>query len=120
MDDTRKLKGLKSQISGLKQDASVIKSEIGDKKKLLKLKSEQIVKKQQEINKLEHNGNIKVSEHAMLRYLERVKGIDLHEIEKEIITEDIVKWVEMLGGNGSYPNKNFSIKMKNGIVTTIY
>ncbi|MEW6732137.1 MAG: hypothetical protein AB1489_12485 [Acidobacteriota bacterium] len=47
-----------------------------------------------------------VSEHALLRYLERVKGIDLHAIKREILTEQIVAAINQVGsckisnGNG--------------------
>ena len=120
MDETRKIKALKSQLSTLKQDASALSSEIRDKQIQLKVKTQQIRKKEEEINKLEFNGNIRVTEHAMLRYLERVKGIDLDKLEKEIITEEVINMVKVLGGNGSYPNNGVSLKMKNGTITTIY
>lgn len=46
-----------------------------------------------------------VSEHALLRYLERVKGIDMLAIKQEILTEKVVAAINQFGsckiGNGS-------------------
>lgn len=39
---------------------------------------------------------IVITEHAMLRYLERVKGIDLDEIKIEILTEGLVDKINTL------------------------
>lgn len=49
-----------------------------------------------------------VSEHAILRYLERVKGLDLDSIIKEITQSEIFKSGDKSGLN------SFQIKTKNG------
>ena len=43
----------------------------------------------EEIKKLKEGNKIIVSEHAMLRYIERVLGIDLKEIERRILTDEV-------------------------------
>ena len=35
--------------------------------------------------KLNNSENLKVSEHAIVRYFERVKGFDIEQVEKEIL-----------------------------------
>ncbi len=46
------------------------------------------------------------TDHAILRYLERVQGLDLDEIRKEMITDSLKKQVEVLGGTGKFPGPN--------------
>lgn len=60
-----------------------------------------------------------VSEHAILRYLERIGGLDLEEIKNKILTTEIKNIISTLGGNGTYPNEGFKVIMKDNIVTTI-
>jgi hypothetical protein len=48
-----------------------------------------------------------------------VQGIKTEDIEKQILSENVLKLVEQLGGSGSYPNENFNVVMKNFTVTTI-
>lgn len=60
------------------------------------------------------------SQHAFVRYFERVKGIDIQQVEKDIITDDIKNMVETLGGTGEFPHKEgFILVMKDKIITTI-
>lgn len=59
-----------------------------------------------------------VSEHALVRYFERVKGYDLEQINKEILTEPVKALIKKLG-NGVYPVNGFKIKVQNGCVVTV-
>lgn len=78
-----------------------------------------IRKKQTPRGKEEKKQEITISDHAMVRYLERVKGIDIEEIRKEILTENVLDLIKTLGDNGSYPNKNFKLVVRNKNVVTI-
>jgi hypothetical protein len=62
---------------------------------------------------------LKVTEHAIIRYLERVKGLDIEEIEKEILTDSLKDMVTNLGNTGTFPGNGFRILMKDGTITTI-
>jgi len=79
----------------------------------------QLQKYNDEIKQLSSSQNkFIVSEHALLRYLQRVYELDLSKIEKEILTpETQLKIAEF--GNGTYPGEGFSIKVVDGIVVTI-
>jgi predicted nuclease with TOPRIM domain len=59
-----------------------------------------------------------VSEHAIIRYIERVQGLDLKEIRNEILTDKIKKQYSTVG-NGTFPNDNFNVIIKNGTVVTV-
>lgn len=76
-------------------------------------------KLQKEVDRIKTNGNIKVSEHAMLRYIERVKGINLDALENEIVTDKLKTMVDSLGGSGKFPIDECTVVMNNHIIVTI-
>lgn len=119
MSDIRKIKQLQSQLSKMIDGLEVLKLEVANKQRELSLKQHAIQDLKEKIDSLDNNNNIKISEHAILRYLERVKNIDLTEIQNEILTSDVLSLIEKLGGSGKYPNKDFQVVMKDYTVTTI-
>ena len=120
MKEVRKIKRLKSQLKEMEGDADALKIEVANKQREYSFKMNAIKDIKSKIDDLEKKDNkIKVSEHAILRYLERVKGVDISEIEKEILSDDVVELVDKLGGSGGYPNKNFKVLMKDYTVTTV-
>lgn len=64
---------------------------------------------------------MRLSEHAILRYFERVVGIDTDAIKPLIFTEDMMELIETLGGEkGKYPHKDgFMVVIKDNVVVTI-
>lgn len=119
MRDVRKVKALQSQLKNMISDSEILKIELSNKQKDYTLKLSNIKKLKQEIDKLNSSTELNVSEHAIVRYFERVKGFDIEEIKKEILTKQIISQVEVLGGTGKYPNQDFSVVMKEFTVTTI-
>jgi hypothetical protein len=71
------------------------------------------------MDKLNGKENLKVSEHAIVRYFERVLGSDIGLIEKKILTDEVVALVEKLGGTGTFNCDGFSVVIKNYTVVTI-
>lgn len=59
-----------------------------------------------------------VSEHALLRYIERVLKIDIKQIVENILTKSLIKNHSELG-NGTYPNGDYKAVIKNGVVISI-
>lgn len=119
MKDTRKIKQLRSEINTLSIDCGKIFRETESKKTELREKNQRKRELQAELDKLTNKKTIRVSEHALLRYLERVKDINLEEIEAEIISEEVQAMVDTLGGNGNYPCRNYKVCLKNFVVTTV-
>jgi chromosome segregation ATPase len=113
------LKALQTKLSQLKSKYEIVKSEIESKQKEAGNIKKEMTDLKSRIDGFNENKQPIVSEHAILRYLERVKGLDIKAIEKEILTDDILKLIETLGPNGVYPNNGFKIKMKNNVVITI-
>lgn len=95
-------------------------TDLQTKKKLIAKKVYRFKKLQAEISALDSNNELKVSDHAMLRYLERVLEIDLKQIEKYILSDNLVNMINKLGNSGKFPHENgFQVVLKNNIVTTI-
>jgi hypothetical protein len=66
---------------------------------------------------------IVVSEHAILRYLERVAGVNLDEVREKILSPSVRKYIDELGSgkfpqNGSETGK-YRVVVKNRVVTTV-
>jgi chromosome segregation ATPase len=118
MDETRKLKQLQSRLTGHKSDLEILKMDVKNKQREINEKQRAIrdIKNQLEI--INQQG-LKVSEHAILRYFERVKGYNIEEIEKEILSNDLLDLTEKLGGNGAFPFKEHQLVLKNNTVVTI-
>lgn len=119
MKDARKLKGLVSQLKKMEGDAEALKIEVQNKQREYSSKLRAIETIKEQINKLEKQNGVIVTEHAILRYLERVKGINLADISKEILTDEIKKFVAVIGGNGTYPNNGFSVKIVDYKIVTV-
>ena len=115
----RIIKGLKSQIKKLEGEAESIKIEVSNKQREYNAKLNQAKNIQEELDKLDNDKTLRVTEHAIVRYLERVKGVNISEIEKEILNSDVLKMVNTLGGTGGYPTNGFKVLIKDYTVTTI-
>jgi hypothetical protein len=119
INDTRKIKQLRTQLLKTTSDADVLKIELGRKTKEYQQKLDSVKMLKAEITKASKTTTLKVSDHAIIRYFERVKGYDISEVEKEILSDKIKQMIETLGGNGTYPNDDYSIVMRDYTVTTI-
>lgn len=119
MDKARELKRLKTEEKLLMVELGQKRAIISGAQKDINTITEKMdeIKKQQKA--IEEQSAIVVTEHAMLRYLERVKGIDLAAIQKEIVSDQIRMQVQVLGGSGQYPNNGFAVVMKNYKVVTV-
>ena len=60
-----------------------------------------------------------VTEHAMLRYFERILGYDLKKIETEIATKQVRDSVSAFGDGTYEVNGKFTVRVKDGRVATI-
>lgn len=59
-----------------------------------------------------------LSEHAILRYLERIKEINISEVKEEIMTDKIKQQISTIG-NGRIPVGDFVLVIRNNVVVTI-
>lgn len=117
--EIQKLKGLESQLRKIEGELESLKIETSNKQKEYQQKLNIANKIKEEIKKLKDSKESRVSEHAIVRYFERVKGFNIEDIQKEILSDSIINLAEQLGGNGTYPNNGYSVVMKDFTVTTI-
>lgn len=117
MKDT--LKSLELLRKNIVSQITNIKLEISGKNKELTLKEKELKIIEDKIANL-NLVNPVISEHAYLRYFERVLGYDLEEISKIILSEKVINLKDKLGNSGEYPNENgFKVVFKDNRVTTI-
>lgn len=118
--DSTTLKGLETKYKSIETKRNLVIKEIDEKQsEASKLRKEMGQIKQQMDNlKSKAEGNIVVSEHAMLRYIERVLGINLDELQQKILSDSEAKIVSAMG-NCTYPRDGFKIKIQNGTVVTV-
>lgn len=81
-------------------------------------KSKQIIKDLETKIKKELNSSVVISEHAILRYLERVKGIDLEEIKQELLDEKTYNMIDF-AKSCRVKKSGYDIIAKNNVIVTI-
>jgi len=117
------LKELETQVSKLRGEIQGLEFNITSNQLELKNKTERINELRRQMSKFTNPKTLQVSEHAMLRYVERVLKINLEEVKNNILTADVISMVEKLGGSGTYPNNLqsslFSVVLKDNMVVTI-
>lgn len=102
----------KSEIDLIRRERQLINERLSVAERNLKNTEE-------ELKKLKTGNKIIVSEHAVLRYLERTMELDLKAVENEILTEETVSQYRTLG-NGKYPVSNgCKAVIKDNVVLTI-
>lgn len=113
------LKKLQSLLIKQKSEIDLIKRERQLINERLSVAERNLKNTEEELKKLKTGNKIIVSEHAVLRYLERTMELDLKAVENEILTEETVKQYRMLG-NGKYPVSNgCKAVIKDNVVLTI-
>jgi hypothetical protein len=119
--ETNILKGLQTQLERASGEFEALKLQQNEIIAHIQYKKKQVDDLKNKIKQFESTKNkpLIVSEHAILRYLERVEGLDINSVIEKIATPDIKKMAEVLG-NGTFPSgNNFSVKVNNNIAITV-
>lgn len=115
------LKKLQSMLSSLEASVEALKTQEAQIKRELSSKRMDMNHLKQRIENLakKHDG-VTVSEHAIIRYIERVMGINIEQIAEKILPEKELNYIQQLG-NGHYPvnHGEFKIVVKDGVVITV-
>lgn len=61
---------------------------------------------------------MKITDHAIVRYLQRVKKIDMDKTREAILPKEHHKTIKSYG-DGKYPVGNHRIVVKHGVVITV-
>lgn len=122
MNNSHLLKQFTTQLSKAQSELAAKQQEIAGKKREIVAKEKLIKELKVKISNLKDDKNVIVSEHAILRYFERVLGFDLAEIQSKILTDSVQDLIGKLGSNsGQYPVKEggFSVVLKEKTIVTI-
>jgi hypothetical protein len=112
MSPSNKLKALHTRRKLAQERAGALRLDLG-------LAERELAEVSAEIDKLTGQG-VTVSEHALLRYCERVYGIDMAAVRASLLTPGLVRAVGMLG-DGKYPiDGGLVLGVRNRVVTTLW
>lgn len=103
--EKEELKKLQSLLTKQKSEVEMIEREKELVEERLDVAKKGLEKINKEISTIKKNSKLILSEHAMLRYIERSLKINLKDIEAEIITDNLRTQYKVLG-NGKYPIGN--------------
>lgn len=119
MKNDRLRKQLQTQINNLVADREALLIEISSKQSESKRKLGEINKLKAQVENLSKDKTLKVSEHAIVRYFERVKGFNLDEVQSEILHQNVKGLFDTLG-DGSFPHPDeYNVVIKDSTVVTI-
>ena len=119
MDKTQEMKNLEDVKSKLKTEVHNLLNQIKPLQKEHANKVAQLDNVCIQIKKYKPN-KIKVTEHAILRYIERVMGFDLETISNAILTDDVKKSIYQFGTcNMPFDDKHQIVVKEYSIITII-
>jgi predicted nuclease with TOPRIM domain len=110
------LKALKTKQSKLRNEitkAGYEASKIEEKKKTLQYELRDI---DASINRI--SAGVEISEHAILRYLERIEGVDIEEVRKKILPPEVREQIQILG-SGVFPVAGFKLRARDNVIVTV-
>lgn len=102
---------VESEVKQIKQIISESNKKVNDlngKKKGIEKKIEALAQK-----------DIIVTEHALLRYIERIYGLNLEELKNEILTDESKAMIKFANGNGKFTLNGVKLIVKNSTVVTV-
>jgi predicted RNase H-like nuclease (RuvC/YqgF family) len=108
----RRIAEIEERLSSLREQDKNLRKQIREEERRLltaKEKLERLTKKAEEPI---------LTDHALVRYLERVKGIDIAQMKKEILNDKLRELIGTLG-NGKFPCDGFTAIVKDNQVITI-
>lgn len=118
MSNHTELKALQTKLTGIEEQIKLVKVDlkaVNDKIVELERARQSILN---EINKLKVKDLI-VTEHALLRFLERTYGVDLEQIKRQILTEEMRGRIDSFG-NGKFPHPDgYKLVVKDRAIVTI-
>lgn len=116
--DSQKLKQLESQKAKLKVKRDSILAEAKEKSRDATALGIQLAAVDKQIKELKKK-NIVVSEHAIIRYLERVQGVNMKDIKRAILNEKNKALVDELSTCNIPIGNGVSIVVKDRTVVTV-
>jgi len=116
--DTQKLKSLQVNQTRLENEIKELKASITELNKKINEKNTQLSAVTKEIQDI-HSQHPVITEHALLRYVERILQIDLEKVKQEILSDENVKIIDNLKSCKIPLRSKFKIVVKNKSIVTI-
>lgn len=110
------LKSLQVRKTKLEREIKELEREKNEVCQRLNEKKKQLSNVNSSVKRLQ--SNVVITEHILLRYLERVKGINMEEIKKEILDDELKKQILTLG-SGKFRRNGFRLIVKNNSIVTV-
>lgn len=117
MNRSHDLKQLRTRLAKAEAEANSAKEEVRTAQKREADARKLVFDLKQQIEKLEGKSPI-ITEHALLRYFERVLEYDLEAITRGLLTEQAVAMIAAIP-NGKVPSVGCRLVVKDGVVVTI-
>jgi hypothetical protein len=119
MADHNELKHLLCRKEATEQSIKALKDQQQDIVRRLQQEKDTLVRINQGIDRIKRESDkLVVSEHAILRYFEKVLKFDIEEIKKKILPAKQGEQVKVLG-SGTFTADTHRLRVKNGVVVTI-
>lgn len=118
---TQQIKALETQISKKKDQVKALQGQQVATQTELTAERKRLKELNRRLESLRHKKKKPtISDHAIVRYLERVKGMDIVAVKAEMLNPQIIELTKKLGHNGEFPSgEGWSVRMKNGNVVTV-
>lgn len=117
---TTELKGLQTQLAQATAKRELLQQEVFNTQKEVHTLTTRIKSLNNRIKQLKENEHEPVvSEHAILRYLERVKGVDLDALKHEIMDDKTVENIKFLK-SGKIKRAEYDMVIQDNVVVSIY
>lgn len=116
-----KLKQLKTRSEELAIELEIVKKRLSEAGKEYQEKLNRKKSVDAAIESLEQEDVVTISDHAILRYLERVEGIDIETIREKLLTSSAIDIYHKLdNNNGTYPSGDgYSLVIRNNNIITV-
>lgn len=62
---------------------------------------------------------VKINDHAVVRFLERIRGVDIEALKKEIVPSQVKRWVKKYG-DGDYTHEGITYRIRSKTLVTIW
>ena len=101
---------------------NISRTKLNDKINKLITERDELKSCSSELKKLIDQDTFVVTDHAIVRYFERVLGFDISEIRKQILPREVLPQLKTLGGKCKYPingDKPFQIVVEDNTVVTL-
>lgn len=117
---TQDLKFLQTKLVKMQAQGAVLIKEVTQMQNNLSTLNKQINTTQENIEKLStNNDDLIFSEHSILRYIERVMGVDIEALKEKILPKEERQSILKTANSLSFKKDGVSFKIKDGIIITI-